>query len=118
MTAQPDDRPESIWRARPVLSGLLRTGIVAIPIASALGTDLDRSTPCIPSPFGPWWVLLLAPGVLVAIAVERLARRLVPLAMLLKLSMLFPDRAPSRFRGRPAKPGHLRHLESLPGPRR
>ena len=38
MTAQPDDGPESIWRARPVLSGLLRTGIVAIPIASALGT--------------------------------------------------------------------------------
>ena len=30
--------------------------------------------------------------------VERLTRRLLPLAALLKLSMLFPDRAPSRFK--------------------
>jgi len=33
----------------------------------------------------------------VATLVERLGRRLLPLVMLLRLAMLFPDRAPSRF---------------------
>jgi putative nucleotidyltransferase with HDIG domain len=44
-----------------------------------------------------WWCGLLGLGLVVAIIVERLGRRLLPLVMLLKLAMLFPDRAPSRF---------------------
>jgi hypothetical protein len=46
----------------------------------------------------------------VAAFVERLARRLLPLAVLLQLSLVFPDRAPRRFRmARGA--GRLRVLE-------
>jgi hypothetical protein len=37
-------------------------------------------------------------GVAVVSAVERLARRLLPLATLLSLSLVFPDQAPRRFR--------------------
>jgi putative nucleotidyltransferase with HDIG domain len=44
-----------------------------------------------------WWCGLLGLGLLVATIVERVGRRLLPLVMLLKLAMLFPDRAPSRF---------------------
>jgi hypothetical protein len=111
MTLQGDQGPEGIWRARPLLSALLGAGIYAVPIASALVTTwIVRSL--LPSPSGLWWVLILTPGVVVAVLVERLARRLAPLATLLKLSMLFPDRAPSRFQVA-RKAGNLRHLESL-----
>jgi hypothetical protein len=93
------------------LSALLGVAIYAVPIASALVTTwIVRSL--IPSLSGLWWVLMLTPGVLVALVVERLARRLAPLATLLKLSMLFPDRAPSRFQIA-RKAGNLRHLETL-----
>jgi HD domain-containing protein len=107
---------EGRWRARPILSGLLRAGIFTVPIVSALAaTWLARSMLAAPSDRAGWvfwWALLLTLGVVVAMAVERVARRLMPLAMLLKLSMLFPERAPSRFRVA-RKAGNLRHLESL-----
>jgi hypothetical protein len=40
----------------------------------------------------------LGVSALVAVGVETVSRRLLPLAALLKLSLAFPDRAPSRFR--------------------
>ena len=93
---------EGSWSARPVLSRVLRLGIFVFPIASALGaTSLARTA--LPTPTGArgwavWWIVLLALGVGVAMATERVAHRLLPLATLLKFSMLFPDQAPSRFR--------------------
>jgi hypothetical protein len=50
----------------------------------------------------------------VAIGAERVARRFLPLATLLKLSMLFPTGAPSRFKVA-RKAGSLRQLEDLSG---
>ena len=44
-----------------------------------------------------WWVIVLAIAWLAAVIGERIARPLLPLASLLKMSLLFPDRAPSRF---------------------
>ena len=44
------------------------------------------------------WVVVLTVSTVVALLVDRLTRRLLPLATLLKLSMLFPDKAPSRFK--------------------
>jgi putative nucleotidyltransferase with HDIG domain len=66
------------------------------------------------APQGParvWWALwLLGSAMLVALAVERAARRLLPLAVLLQLSLAFPDHAPSRFTmARTA--GNVRRLE-------
>jgi hypothetical protein len=53
---------------------------------------------------GPWndagWLrvlLLLAIGVGVALVVERVSRRFLPLAALLQLCLVFPDRRPSRL---------------------
>jgi hypothetical protein len=46
-----------------------------------------------------WWLLApAAASVATCVAVERLTRRLLPLAALLKLAMLFPETAPSRFK--------------------
>ena len=61
-----------------------------------------------------WAAGILAVSLAVAIGVERIARRFLPLVTLLKLSMLFPDQAPTRFSiARTA--GSLRQLESRLG---
>jgi putative nucleotidyltransferase with HDIG domain len=45
-----------------------------------------------------WWVLTIATATAAATLVDRFARRFLPLSTLLKMSMLFPDAAPSRLR--------------------
>jgi putative nucleotidyltransferase with HDIG domain len=58
------------------------------------------------------WIGLLVLGIVVAIVAENAARRLIPLATLLKLAMLFPGRAPSRFK-LARRAGSVRQLEEL-----
>jgi putative nucleotidyltransferase with HDIG domain len=66
--------------------------------AAAAAVTLGR---LVPIPDGParlaWLVAVLALSTLAAYLIERLARRVLPLAVLLQLSLAFPDRAPSRF---------------------
>ncbi|MGH2556733.1 MAG: HD-GYP domain-containing protein [Actinomycetota bacterium] len=89
------------WRARPVLAAILRVVIFLVPIAVALGVSALIRPHLPPSRSWPqriwWWGLLLVVSMGAAIVVERLGRRFIPLIMLLKLSMLFPNQAPSRF---------------------
>jgi HD-GYP domain-containing protein (c-di-GMP phosphodiesterase class II) len=111
----PSSGREDRWAARPIWSSLLRVGIFVFPIACALfATSVARSvmpTPANTTDVVAWWIVLLGVGLAAALVAERLARRLLPLATLLRLSMLFPDRAPSRFKiARQA--GSLRHLEA------
>jgi putative nucleotidyltransferase with HDIG domain len=74
--------------------------VVLLPAAAAVVVvwALGRATP---APSGParilWIGWLFAAGTLVALVLERAARRALPLAILLQLSLAFPDRAPSRF---------------------
>jgi len=56
----------------------------------------------VPSPNGvlatlAWFALILIPSLVVLIVVDHFARRFLPLAVLLRLSLVFPDRAPSRL---------------------
>ena len=44
-----------------------------------------------------WWVLAIVSPWLVYVGVDRLARRALPLAALLKMTLVFPDHAPSRL---------------------
>ncbi|TMK81702.1 MAG: HD domain-containing protein [Actinobacteria bacterium] len=89
------------WRARPILGGGLRLAILAVPAAVSFAVTLVMRSrlPVQRGAAGHAAVIvaLVAIAACVAFAVERLGRRLLPLVMLLKLSMLFPDRAPSRF---------------------
>jgi len=68
----------------------------------------------IPAPVGLarllWALTLLGSAMLVALVIERAARRLLPLAVLLQLSLAFPDHAPSRF-AMARTAGNVRRLE-------
>src|SRR5690606_13374550 len=44
-----------------------------------------------------WWLVLVSASSAVAWLIDRLARRLLPLRVMLRMTMLVPDRAPSRF---------------------
>jgi putative nucleotidyltransferase with HDIG domain len=91
---------EERWRAHPLASIAIRGIVAFLPavVAVVCVALLGRATT---SPAGPARILwiggLFAVGTAVALTLERLARRLLPLAVLLQLSLAFPDRAPSRF---------------------
>lgn len=104
--ADPGDRPASVvpageWRRRPLLSWGLRALIFAAPIGFSFGVALWLSR-TLPRAHSPWaaalWIGTAAIGSLLTLVVfERAARRLLPLAALLNVSLLFPDKAPARF---------------------
>lgn len=103
---RPTTAPEQVtrsdrWRSRPAMSMALRVSAAAVPALAAAGAAFAVGR-AVPAPPGPaalvWWISLLGIATLVAMLVERVARRMLPLAVLLKLSLAFPDRAPSRFR--------------------
>ncbi len=69
----------------------------------------------LPRASGPWsaalWILIVAAGSFVTLVLfERSARRLLPLAALLNVSLLFPDKAPARF-AVARRTGSPRHLQ-------
>ena len=99
-----DDRGAGRWRARPVPAALLRVAIVLLPgvVSLASVAGVSRLVPA-PSSGAAGPALLRLCGLVVvacavAYGVERAVRRLTPLVMLLRMSLLFPGRAPSRFR--------------------
>ena len=101
------------WRARPLLSFAIRAATVLVPTLAAAASVLAIAM-AIPLPPAPWvvvwWCAVIIVSASVAASVERVARRWLPLAVLLQLSLVFPDRAPRRFRmARGA--GRLRVLE-------
>jgi putative nucleotidyltransferase with HDIG domain len=105
--------PGGRWRARPLLSFSLRAIAALVPAACAAfaATILGHLVqPPDGLPRLLWALWLLGSAMLVALVVERGARRLLPLAVLLQLSLAFPDHAPSRFTmARTA--GNVRRLE-------
>ncbi len=88
------------WHARPLLSWTIRTLVLLVPVAAGVASAAILSR-IVPRPAGnraiAWWALLFAGSGVTAWAVDRVARRLLPLAVLLELTLLFPDRAPSRY---------------------
>jgi hypothetical protein len=105
-TRQLGDRDAQIrrsreWDSRPGLSRALRFAVFAGPIAASFGVAalLTRVLPRADSPATTvLWVMVIAAASLVTlVAAERAARRLLPLAALLNLSLIFPDKAPARF---------------------
>ncbi len=89
------------WDGRPRLAALLGAlaGIVPL-IFSIAATWLLASIWSSPSErilVVAWWIGLVLAATVVLVLVDRLARRLLPLATLLKMSLIFPDAAPSRF---------------------
>jgi len=89
------------WEGRPIRSLLLRAFVYLVPIVAsvvaALGISRVLPRPQSMAELVGWWIVLTALSTIVLVVVERLSRRLLPLASLYKLSLLFPDRAPTRF---------------------
>ena len=92
---------QSRWARRPVLTVVVRVLVVMIPITVGVvaGAVVSRILPQA-SGFGEllWWAAVLGAATAAMLAGEALARRLLPLSILLRLTMAFPDRAPSRLR--------------------
>lgn len=93
--------PTAEWRSRPLLSFGLRFFVFATPMAVGLGVVLALSDALhrpatLPALLG-WWSLISIAGFVALFLTERGTRRLLPLAALLRLSLLFPDHAPARF---------------------
>ncbi len=91
---------EQRWRGRPVASACLRFFVFAAPIGASVAT----ASVIAPRLHATRWYHLVG-NVLLVFAVstaalaltDRLARRLLPLAVLLRLSLAFPNEAPSRI---------------------
>lgn len=91
------------WQARRIPAGLLRAFILLAPIGCSLVLVhvFSRVLPVPTDSFAlylTWWVGVSGAATLGLVLVDRVVRRLLPLAALLKLSLVFPDEAPSRFR--------------------
>lgn len=85
------------WQARPAAARLLAAAVAVVPLTTAVAAGLAADR--LARDLGGGWRLLAVVGAAVVVlrVVERAARRLLPLAALLRLSLLFPDRAPGRF---------------------
>jgi len=71
-----------------------------VPVAVAAGAAALVAV-ALPSRSGAgrlgWWMVVVGVALLVLVLLGTQVRRLLPLAALLRLTLLFPDRAPSRF---------------------
>ena len=93
---------ERRWRDQRAVSWLLCALVLLVPLAVAILTSsvLSRLLPA-PQASGAallWWVTVLGSATLIMHLTDRGARKLFPLAVLMRLSLLFPDRVPSRVR--------------------
>ena len=89
------------WKSFSRTSLLVSAIVVAVPIVVSAAVAFTLSN-LLPPPHTVqsevlWWIGVLGPAGLTAIGAGRLSRRLLPLAALLNVSMLFPDKAPSRL---------------------
>ncbi|MGH8991606.1 MAG: HD-GYP domain-containing protein [Acidimicrobiia bacterium] len=102
--------------ARPVLAALIRLFVLIVPavagMLAAWGVTRLLADPSGTAEIIGWWVALVAAAVTAVVVTQRLAKRLLPLAWLLHLTLAFPDRAPSRLNiaRRAARGRTLRHV--------
>ena len=101
------------WAARPALGAALRVLALLAPIAVGLAVAMLAAATLPTAEAGlaraGWWAVVLGVSAAAVFAADRLARRLLPLAILLELSLIFPDKAPSRLRA--ARTSSVRDLD-------
>lgn len=102
MTNKRKTPDEGRWEDRRILGGALIAATWVIPIVAgiAASTIFARAVKR-PHPLAGaigWWIAVLAVSFVTVNVVDRFSRRLLPLATLYRLSLAFPDRAPSRYR--------------------
>ena len=89
------------WTARTRLAGLVSISVFLLPVAVAIAaaTGLVHLISEPRSWWGEvaWWALVIIAPWVIYVGAARLARRALPLAALLRMTLVFPDRAPSRM---------------------
>ncbi|MGI9647614.1 MAG: tandem-95 repeat protein [Acidimicrobiia bacterium] len=104
------------WEGKPVRAFLIRVAAFALPLIFAIvvAWQLTRALPTPETWPGVifWWLLVMASSTMALRIADRFAKRLMPLAVLMKLSLVFPDEAPNRF-GVSLKSGNAHTLEEL-----
>ncbi len=95
-------RDSARWAGRPRLAAALRVAIFIGPViaATAAGWGVARFMPPVSTLMDRLLlvVCVLGAATVILFVVDGLARRLLPLSTLLDLTLLFPDRAPSRLK--------------------
>ena len=87
------------WSAHPYLALATRMVAYCVPLVVAVTSGWLVGRQAFIQAWSPLmrWTVMSMVATVVVVAVERVARRLLPLSALLNLSLVFPDRAPSRF---------------------
>lgn len=90
------------WRRSPLVASTIRAAAFLLPLVGSWFL-IGLLSPVFFRPEGGfglvlWIVQAITVGVIVAWLIGTVSRRLLPLAALFNFSMVFPERAPSRFR--------------------
>jgi putative nucleotidyltransferase with HDIG domain len=117
-----DRRAEERWDRRRAAAIGVRAAIVGGPIVASVSAMAMLSR-VLPSPGPPggvgvrvgWWAAILVGSLAAMWLMDRVTRRLAPLAALLDMAVLFPGRAPTRFKVA-RKAGDVRQLEAMTDP--
>jgi hypothetical protein len=93
---------ESGWQQRRALAAALRAVVLLVPVVASVAVGVLAHR-LLPMPTTIPGALLRAAGILLVSLptlafVDAVARRFLPLTVLLQLSLVFPDQTPSRFK--------------------
>ncbi len=100
--AEKHSAADGSWNGKPGLARAIRFLLWLVPLLGSLLFGLWASINVPPERLGVnrwvWWIGLAVLATCILRILEHLAAKLVPLTMLLRLSLIFPDQAPSRFK--------------------
>jgi HD-GYP domain-containing protein (c-di-GMP phosphodiesterase class II) len=101
------------WKSRRGITVAIRAVVLVVPFAASFLVARTLRD-ALPAPSGPgeiilWFATIVACSALTLAVVERFARRLLPIAALYQLALVFPDRAPARYRV-VMRAGTVKHL--------
>ncbi|MEY2444972.1 MAG: hypothetical protein QOE00_1552, partial [Ilumatobacteraceae bacterium] len=90
------------WNPRPIVSVTIKGLLLVVPLIVGI-VAVKLAIELVPRPrerlpFWMWMIGLIAVSFVASIGTQRALRRFAPLAMLFKMSLVFPDEAPSRFK--------------------
>ncbi len=93
---------ENEWPARPRLAFAIRIFLLLAPVVSAfaLAYFISRTAPPWRLGMNPilWWISVFTVANTYLLLADRFLTRYLPIATLFRLSLIFPDQAPSRFK--------------------
>ena len=93
---------ENRWESRVWQARILRFLIFMAPVIAAVAAAVIASQLLFvaDTTFGVilWWASLIGIAISAMLLVDRLARKALPLAFLMQMTMLFPDKAPTRMK--------------------